>query len=217
MMKHYFPKMNPDQSTNVEEKKPKLKGAANAIFDVLEMFAWSVFAVILLFSFGVRLCRVDGSSMENTLYNQQNLLVYSGFYTPKQDDIVVFHLTDEATQKTFVKRVIATGGQTVRINTHTKEILVDGVVYEDSHAVFKYGGSTHNDALGYFQSLFQGNPYYNFETGIFEATVPENHLFVMGDNRNNSKDSRNSAIGFVDERCVLGKVVVRVIPFRILA
>ncbi len=215
-MKHYFPKMNPDQSEEAVEKKPPLKGVANGIFDVLEMFAWSVFAVILLFSFGVRLCRVDGQSMENTLYNNQNLLVYSGVYTPKQDDIIVFHLTDDAMQKTLVKRVIATGGQTVRINIHTREILVDDAVYEDSHAVFKYGGSADNDALGYFASLFEGNPHYNPETGIFEATVPKNHLFVMGDNRNNSKDSRNSAIGFVDERCVLGKVLLRVVPFEIL-
>jgi signal peptidase I len=215
-MKQYFPKTAPDQNGEATEKKPPLKGIANGIFDVLEMFAWSVFAVILLFSFGVRLCRVDGASMEDTLYNKQNLLVYSGFYTPEQDDIIVFHLTDDATQKTFVKRVIATGGQTVRINIYTKEILVDGVLYEDSHAVFKHGGSTHNDAIGYYRSLFEGNPYFHSDTGIFETTVPENHLFVMGDNRNNSKDSRSSTIGFVDERCVLGKVLLRVIPFEIL-
>ena len=155
--------------------------------------------------------------MENTLYDKQHLLVYSGFSTPRQDDIIVFHLTDDAMQKTLVKRVIATGGQTVRINIHTREILVDGAVYEDSHAVFKYGGSADNDALGYFASLFEGNPHYNPETGIFEATVPENHLFVMGDNRNNSKDSRDADMGFIDERCILGKAILRLSPFTVFS
>ena len=62
-------------------------------FDYLELFAWSVFAVLIIFTFGIRLCRVDGESMENTLYDGQNLLLVSAGYTPQQDDIIVFHLT----------------------------------------------------------------------------------------------------------------------------
>ena len=92
-----------------EPQKPPVNGAVRFVFDILEMFAWSVFVVLLLFTFAVRLCRVEGSSMENTLYEPQKLLIYGINYTPKQDDIVVFHLTqpEDNLEKTVVKRVIA--------------------------------------------------------------------------------------------------------------
>ena len=88
------------------------------LFDALEMFAWSLAILLLIFTFVLRLCRVEGASMENTLYDGENLLLYSLFYEPEQDDIIVFHLTDEEPnlEKMLVKRVIATGGQTVEID-----------------------------------------------------------------------------------------------------
>ena len=122
-----------------ESATPRESAAKNLVsmlFDVLEMFAWSVLAVILIFSFAVRLCRVDGDSMENTLHDEENLLLWSVAYEPKQDDIVVFHLTD-SNEKTLVKRVIATGGQSILIDFDAREIFVDGVKYEDSHSVLK--------------------------------------------------------------------------------
>lgn len=184
----------------------------SALFDVLEMFAWSVFIVMLLFTFVLRLCRVDGSSMNDTLYDGENLLVYSLGYTPKQDDIIVFHLTNSESnppmEKTMVKRVIATEGQKVMIDLETKEIRVDGKLYADSHAVFKnyYNGSYDPYLFGFG---------YDPVSKTFSATVPEGHVFAMGDNRNNSKDSRNADISFVDERCILGKVILRIAPFTV--
>ena len=88
------------------------------LFDALEMFVWSLAILLLLFTFVLRLCRVDGSSMENTLFHGENLLLYSFLYEPEQDDIIVFHLTgeDNGLEKMLVKRVIATGGQTVNID-----------------------------------------------------------------------------------------------------
>ena len=199
---------NPDTPQNEQEQK----GSQSFLFDVLEMLAWAVFVMMIVFSFSFRLCRVEGRSMENTLAGDQMLLVRSIAYTPKQDDIIVFHVTSPEydMEKTVVKRVIATGGQEIVINFKTAEIYVDGTPYADSHGVLK---DLNNNVIDRYTLIPYYSEYYNFETGIFRATVPEGSLFVMGDNRNNSKDSRNESIGFVDERCVLGKVVFSLTPF----
>ena len=202
----------PAVEEQIETKKRRDDGYesfAAFAFDVLEMVAWSVFIMVLLFSFVFRICRVDGPSMENTLFNQQLLLVRSVGYTPEQDDIIIFHLTDPENnmEKTLVKRVIATGGQKLEINFNTGEIKVDGVAYADTHRVLKEPSNRY--------TIRADGDAYDPITGIYSVTVPENTLFVMGDNRNLSLDSRNEVIGFVDERCVLGKVVLRLAPFDI--
>ena len=200
-------KEEPIEENMLPQPESKKNSLVSSLFDIVEMFAWSVFAVLIIFSFAFRLCRVDGQSMENTLYNEQNLLLYSLSYTPAPGDIIVFHLTapEVNMEKTLVKRVIATGGQTVEINTNTKEIKIDGVVYTDPYPTFK------NPEDHYKSSLFDYN--LDHSTGIFTATVPEGFVFVMGDNRNNSKDSRDNDVGFIDERCILGKAILRLSPF----
>ena len=147
-------------------------------------------------------------------FNGEYLLLYSLAYTPQQDDIVVFHLTDEyGNGKTMVKRVIATGGQTVEIDFENGVILVDGEAYADSHSVLK---NRFTDEITGEYDLFADHSY-NAATKTFLATVPEGQIFVMGDNRNNSKDSRSDEIGFVDSRSVLGKAVLRLNPFTALS
>ncbi len=204
--------MNSEPNLQTDSPKKEKSGLVAILFDYLELFAWSIFVVMILFTFAVRLCRVDGSSMENTLYGGENILLYSIGYTPKQDDIVVFHLTDKEGQNTLVKRVIATEGQEVIINFATNEILVDGVRYKDSHAVLK---NLSDVKIGHY-TLFAEH-HYDPETKLFSATVPDGHIFVMGDNRNNSKDSRDTEIGFVDTRCVLGKAIIRLVPFTVFS
>lgn len=196
------------------KKNKKRDGFVASLFDVVEMFAWSVLAVLIVFSFFFRLCRVDGRSMENTLYNEQTLLLSSFAYEPRQDDIIVFHLTDpdHGLEKTLVKRVIATEGQTVVIDFRNAELTVDGIKYEDSHAVLK---NLNNRDVGVY--LLTAEHHYDPEEGIFEATVPEGHVFVLGDNRNNSKDSRDSDVGFIDQRCILGKAILRLSPFTVFS
>ena len=168
--------------------------------------------MLIVFSFGFRLCRVEGSSMENTLAENQLLMIRSLAYEPKQDDIIVFHLTlpEINMEKTVVKRVIATGGQHIEINFRTKEIRVDGVLYADTHMVLK---NTSDHLIDKYTLIYYNSEHYNPATGTFSAIVPEGSLFVMGDNRNNSNDSRNPAISFIDEQCVLGKVIFSLTPF----
>ncbi len=202
------------------EKSPlpsPAKRLVSSVFDVLEMFAWSVFAVMILFTFCVRLCRVEGQSMENTLQNGEHLLLYSLGYTPQQDDIIVFHLTGEdKLEKTLVKRVIATEGQSLVIDFAACTVTVDGKLYADSHAVLK---SIRNDQLiDKYTLRADSSPYYNAATQTLTIEeIPDGMLFVMGDNRNNSKDSRDPSVGLVDERCVLGKVILRLSPFTVLS
>lgn len=209
--------MNTNQNVELEEQSTEKKNDgyesfAAFAFDILEMMAWSVLVMVLLFTFAFRICRVDGPSMENTLFNGQTLLVRSIGYTPEQEDIIIFHLTDPENnmEKTLVKRVIATEGQKLEINFYTGEIKVDGVLYPDTHRVLK-------EPSGMYSIFPDDIDHYDSYTGIYSITIPENTLFVMGDNRNHSLDSRDEAIGFIDERCVLGKVILRFAPFDILA
>lgn len=193
------------------QSAPTKKQEGGFPFDALEMFVWALAILLIVFTFTFRLCRVEGASMENTLYEGENLLLYSLAYQPKQDDIIVFHLTDSEPnlEKMLVKRVIATGGQTVEIDFHNNTITVDGVLYEDEHATLK-------NSLDEIVDRYLGNrPNWKYDSisDTMTVTVPEGELFVLGDNRNFSRDSRNSNIMFVDERCVLGKVILRVSPF----
>ncbi len=206
---------SPENPDPISPQEPAGKKLASSLFDVVEMFAWSVFAVLIIFTFAFRLCRVDGESMENTLYDGENLLLSSFAYTPQQGDVIVFHLanTDYGNEKTLVKRVIATGGQTVKIDFKSGVITVDGVEYADPHATLKNPST--DQITGAYTSFHRPDHHYDAEAEIFSATVPEGCVFVMGDNRNNSRDSRSTSIAFVDERCILGKAVLRLSPFTV--
>ena len=193
-----------------ETAEEKLSPAA-AFLDYADVFVWSIFALLLVFILLFRLCNVNGSSMENTLYNGELLILNSLESTYEQDDVIVFHIADRSTEKTLVKRIVATENQTVEINFETGVITVDGVVYEDTHSVLK---SRVTDRITGEYAL-RADYNYDPATGIFRATVPEGHVFVMGDNRNNSADSRSRAIGFVDERTILGRAVFRLLPFTV--
>ncbi len=185
-----------------EQPQPAAKGEekpSDDLFYWLSAVTTALVCLVLVFTFLGRLTRVDGESMENTLVDGQLLLVWSLGYEPRQGDIVVLNKTtaEHLNGVAIVKRVIATGGQTVDIDYATNTVYVDGQVLDEPYIKEPMWDVTGSDP-------------YRTETH-FE--VPEGSVFVMGDNRNNSDDSRDSRIGAVDEGYILGKAVFSVFPF----
>ena len=172
------------QQADAGTPKPSL------LFDAIDVVLTAAVVGMLVFLFVIRTVGVIGSSMEQTLIEGDRLLISSMFYQPKQGDIVVVR---KLTYKNdaIVKRVIALEGQTVDIDFDAGVVYVDGVALEE--------------------------PYTNTPTNLREdfvgpVTVPENCVFVMGDNRNRSTDSRTASIGCVDTRYIVGHALFRIFP-----
>ena len=182
------------QSGAKPEKQSGAKKLASSIFDIAEMFAVCAAIVLIVFTFCARLTMVDGSSMEDTLHNGEFILIRSIGYTPERGDIVV---VDNPTAGHYahplIKRVIAVGGDTLDIDFETWTVTVNGEVVDESEYITLKGTTTTANLQ-------------------FPITIKEGHVFVMGDNRNNSADSRVAQIGQIDERCVVGKAAVRIMP-----
>lgn len=186
---------------STEDKMVSLfkKGAAvfaRSAFEFFEMLAMVTVVIVLCFSFIFRLNIVEGPSMEDTLHTGEYLIVSDLFYDPTPGDIIVVHdLTAGVYTDPIVKRVIATEGQTVDIDFSSWTLTVDGKVIDESS----------------YRKIVDHLVTANVS---FPVTVPENSVFVLGDNRNHSADSRIAEIGMIDERCVVGKVYARIFPFN---
>jgi len=192
---------------NNQQTPQKANLLLSAIYDFAELFVIAICVVILFFSFGARLCRVDGDSMYSTLHHREMLLVSDFAYTPKQGDIVVFHQTHETDTRLnepIVKRVIATEGQYVYVDYDTAKVYVsDDKNFDESDLLEENYDFIDNNAGVITDPYYARNKQYH---------VPEGCVFVLGDNRNNSLDSRSPDIGMVDTRRILGKVLIRLTP-----
>ena len=178
-----------------EEKKEK-KELLTTIFDTLEIFCLSVVLVILIFTFVGRMATVVGDSMEPTLQNGDRVLVSSFFYTPECGDIVVVQKeSGYYDDQLLIKRVIAKGGQTVTFDFAKWTVAVDGEIIDEPYI---------NRAIGF--AMRKGDI-----TGD-TVTVPEGCYFVLGDNRNESADSRFETVGFVKKTEIVGKAIYRIFP-----
>ena len=175
-----------------QEDASQKKEEGRDLYEWTQALVCSVLAVVLLFTFVVRLIGVDGHSMVPTLQDGDRLLVLNSLWDDgyQYGDIVVLR-KDTFMEEPIVKRVIATEGQTVDIDFAAGNVYVDGELLEEDYI---------------------NEPTYVEEGTEFPLTVPEGSIFVMGDNRNHSSDSRSSDLGTVDTRYVIGKAVFLLFP-----
>ena len=162
--------------------------------NIVEWYEALIFALaflVLLFTFVVRVVAVNGSSMVPTLSSGDRLLVQSSLFQVERGDVVVIDSYIDY-GKPLVKRAIAVGGDRVDINAETGEVFVNGQLLDEPYIA---------------EATRQKGDME------FPLTVPEGYLFVMGDNRMHSTDSRYQDIGFIDERDILGQVLYRIYPF----
>ena len=176
----------------MEENVKKQRESGKDFYEWVQALVCSVLVVVMLFTFVIRMIGVDGHSMVPTLQDRDRLLVLNSMIYDdyKYGDIVVLRKSSFLTEP-IVKRVIATEGQTVDIDFSTGSVYVDGVLLKED----------------YINELT-----FTEEGTEFPLTVPEGSIFVMGDNRNHSNDSRDSRLGTVDSRYVIGKAVVLAFP-----
>ncbi len=180
-------------------QKPK-RGAAATACEYAETFCYAVALMIVLFLFVFRYVTVVGESMNDTLHNSDNLIISDLFYEPKTGDIVVINRSSRA--KPIIKRVIATGGQTVKIDFNTWEVWVDGNQLDESYVTLHPSGVTMHNS--------QFTSQFTTADNTCEFTVEDGCIFVLGDNRNNSQDSRY--YGFFTRHEIVGRVIFRVTP-----
>ena len=172
-----------------EKKQTEGRGA----YEWVQALVCSVLTVVLIFTFAVRIVRVSGESMRETLQDQDMLVVLNNWLCGgyEQGDIGILQRDDFYGGEPIVKRVIATEGQTVDIDFDAGVVYVDGTALEEP---------------------YPREPTWTQEGTEFPLTVPEGCIFVMGDNRNDSDDSRDSTLGPVDTRCVLGRALLLAVP-----
>ena len=174
-----------------EQEKQTAKG--RDLYEWVQSLVGSVLVVVAIFTFVIRMMGVDGHSMLNTLQHGDRLLVVNSmlYHDYKYGDIVILRKNGVFDDDPIVKRVIAVEGQTVDID------FAEGIVYVDGEAL---------------EEDYIREPTYTAEGTEFPLTVPEGSIFVMGDNRNGSSDSRDYRLGTVDTRYVIGKAAFWIFP-----
>ena len=183
-----------------QSQRSESGSAIGSALEWLEMFVICFAVVLIAVTFVARHSPVIGNSMRDTLHDGDIVIVHEIFYKPAAGDIIVAQSVPLGYDEPIVKRVIATGGQTVDIDFKTWSVYVDGEKIDEPYI----------ESMR--ESEYSGLPM-NHKDISFPLEVPEGYLFVMGDNRNGSMDSRDSRVGLIDERMVIGHVLFRLFPF----
>ncbi len=172
-----------------EEESIKL---SQIIYDIAGTIFLAIILLFITMTFFARQVTVDGPSMKETLHDKDRLLVSCFDYVPKNGDIVIV-THGENLDEPIVKRVIATAGQHLEINYANGEVSVDGKVLDEKYIV----GTT--------------IPVPN--ATVIPEVIPDGYVFVMGDNREHSLDSRSATVGLVPVENIIGKAFIRIYPF----
>ncbi len=170
------------------QEQTKHTGVLENVYDWVEITVLALVLVGLLFAFFIRIVGVDGGSMNDTLAHGDRLILTKAFYSPQRGDIVVVRRENDTP---LIKRVIAVGGDTIEIDPNDFTVILNGKKLNE--------------------------PYVHYPTLLFDmtgpVTVPDGYVFIMGDHRDNSHDSRKNDIGLVSADRILGKAVWRLTPF----
>lgn len=188
---------DPADEAEAPQQPEKRTGFVVDLFDWAEALVYALSLLVLICAFFVRLSGVVGSSMYPTLHNGDQLMLTSiGYDEPERGDIVVL-MSDSFGDKPLVKRVIGIGGDIINIDQNTNTVSVNGEnLYEP------------------YISPLNGEDMYRGDIG-YPYTVPEGQVFVMGDNRNASADSRKQVeVGTIPYEKIVGKAIFRIFPFN---
>lgn len=183
------PQQEPRQDAPEEKGSYKLD-----LYFWMQALAMALIFLILTFTLVGRVIRVEGSSMLPTLHENDLMLLQSVAYTPKQGDVVVLRKSSFMPVP-IVKRVIAVGGQHVTVDYANHCVYVDGVALDEP----------------YINEIMR-DPVSPLLT-VLDVDVPQGSIYVMGDNRNHSSDSRDERLGTVDTRYILGRALWVLVPF----
>ncbi len=167
------------------------KGFWGVIYEWLDSFVFAIIMILVIFIFAVRVVGVDGDSMNPTLNNGDWLTVSAINTNIERGDIVVITQPNTLNEP-LIKRVIAVGGDTIDIDFNTHKVFINGEAIDEPYI---------------FAPTVSRGDFHE------PVKIPEGYLFVMGDNRNNSLDSRFNTVGLIDERYILGVANARLFPF----
>jgi len=180
------------EETEEREEAEEDEEESETLFDWVRAMIGAVLGVVLIFLFVLQLITVQGPSMQHTLYAGDKVVVLKSlFCNAEAGDVVVVRQYNAPLNDTIIKRVVATGGQTVDIDYSSGTVYVDGTALEEEYIAERT---------------------YLDEGMTFPLTLEEGELFLMGDNRNHSTDSRSPMLGVVDERYVVGEAVFLLFP-----
>lgn len=194
----------------ISSEKISRESIVSEIISYVETLLIMCFCMMMLFTYVLRLISVDGDSMQNTLQSGDCVVINQLARNYSTGDIIVADADKAVVYDkegnlsinkgigiTIIKRVIASGGQTIDIDFQSGKVTVDGTVLKEDYLTL---GMTHLD-----EGAFSGK---------YPIEVPEGYVFVMGDHRSVSKDSRSGDVGFVPVECIRGKVVLRYLPIK---